>query len=506
MNEHRDETAPGRRLVVLSLLVILCVAAFVRIYRLDHQSFWLDEAYSACKSDQTVSEIIGTFYKDDSNPPTYLVIINWWRHVFGRSDFSMRLSSCAFGVLSILMAYFVVREIAGNKAGLAVAGLMAVSPYHVWYSQELRMYALLTAAALAALFCLIRAAKTGRSYYWTAYAILAAFAFYVHLAAAITILCFNLWLLLNRKRFKIGFSWILATVIVVAVCAPWGFVIQHQQQNDQGSRFDINQSINPAHAAYVYYEFYFGRSTGPSIEELKANKTLSAFQPHIPLIAAYAVVFAAASIMGGINFFKKRGNPTLFACMVIAPVILLALLALATPLPLHSRNIIPALPFFLLLPAWGLLGKGPAWARGVLAALIVALSCYAIYNYHFDERHFRDDYRSATKFIKENVDWNQDVVFVIDNHKGFGYSGIETGKIKFIHSRDELFKDYLRWAATGKRRAWLVSISPEIYDPKYRILQYMKDHYPEITGRERSYPGINIRCFDVEQPKEETQE
>ena len=168
MSDHQNKTKQSHRFIVLSLLVIfiLCVATAVRIYRLDRQSFWLDEAYTAQKADLSATEIIENFQKEDSNPPTYLIAIKVWKQIFPQSNFSLRMSSCIFGILSILMAYLFIREISGKKTAILVAALMAVSPYHLWYSHELRMYTMLCAVVLAALFCLVKAAKNGKQLYW----------------------------------------------------------------------------------------------------------------------------------------------------------------------------------------------------------------------------------------------------------------------------------------------------------------------------------------------------
>src|SRR6185369_11747637 len=65
-------------------------------------------------------------------------------------------------------------------AALAATAALALSPFHVWYSQEVRPYALLVLLVVLAMGAVARALATDRPAWWGAVTILTALALYTH--------------------------------------------------------------------------------------------------------------------------------------------------------------------------------------------------------------------------------------------------------------------------------------------------------------------------------------
>ncbi|MBN1812957.1 MAG: glycosyltransferase family 39 protein [Anaerolineae bacterium] len=140
------------------LVAILLLAAFLRFYRLDAQSFWNDEGNSARLSERTVALIIeGT--ASDIHPPGYYLLLHYWRAVFGHSEFALRALSAVAGLALVLFTYLLGRHLFGEVTGLMAAFLGAISPFAVYYSQEARMYALLAALVAASMYLLVRVSE-----------------------------------------------------------------------------------------------------------------------------------------------------------------------------------------------------------------------------------------------------------------------------------------------------------------------------------------------------------
>ena len=55
-----------------------------------------------------------------------------------------------FGCVTIVLVFFAGRNLLGKRMGLFGALLIAISPFHIWYSQEARPYALLIMVSLLA--------------------------------------------------------------------------------------------------------------------------------------------------------------------------------------------------------------------------------------------------------------------------------------------------------------------------------------------------------------------
>jgi uncharacterized membrane protein len=66
--------------------------------------------------------------------------------------------------------YLVGKKLYDNeRIGLIAATVLAFSPFHVWYAQETRMYAMLTFFVLASAFFFLRALHFGDWKDWTGY-------------------------------------------------------------------------------------------------------------------------------------------------------------------------------------------------------------------------------------------------------------------------------------------------------------------------------------------------
>jgi mannosyltransferase len=132
----------NRYLILLGAITL--VAAAVRIFGLESESFWLDEARTAELTTLTFGEL-WSFDAEyiTSNPPAYIVLMKAWVQI-SRSDFWFRAPSMIAGVLTIPLVYLIGARMGSRKAGLVAASLLALAGHHVRYSQEARAYAILT--------------------------------------------------------------------------------------------------------------------------------------------------------------------------------------------------------------------------------------------------------------------------------------------------------------------------------------------------------------------------
>ena len=88
------------------LLMVLLVAIFLRVYQLDAESLWLDEAISVCHAaDDSLIQVLNGSCYDEHNPPLYFLLLHYWIQLFGDSEVSVRLPLVLFGVFSVAMLY-----------------------------------------------------------------------------------------------------------------------------------------------------------------------------------------------------------------------------------------------------------------------------------------------------------------------------------------------------------------------------------------------------------------
>ena len=127
----------SKRKVVFSLIFILIIGLFLRIYGLDKYDFWYDEAVTLLAAKELTLRSVLTFSQLPLNPSLFYFLVKFWM-LLGKSEFILRLLPLTFGFLSIITIYFVGKALFNRKAGLIGAFLLAISPFHIYYSQELR--------------------------------------------------------------------------------------------------------------------------------------------------------------------------------------------------------------------------------------------------------------------------------------------------------------------------------------------------------------------------------
>ena len=127
----------GSLLSEFSLLAgITLVAAVLRFYKLGTWSFWGDEIFS-----------VG--FREDGFNYSFLrrslagSMIHFATTTLGTSEWSARLFPALIGMISVPILYFPIKRLFGASVALLASGLLAVSPWHLYWSQNARFYSLL---------------------------------------------------------------------------------------------------------------------------------------------------------------------------------------------------------------------------------------------------------------------------------------------------------------------------------------------------------------------------
>jgi uncharacterized membrane protein len=121
----------------------------LRVIRLDFQPLWWDEGYSVWFAHQPLTDMV-RLTAADIHPPLYYAILGIWSRALGLAPPVLRLLSVFVGISTIALVAVVGNWLAGRFAGLVAAFLLAINPFHIYYSQEVRMYGLVTLFAVLA--------------------------------------------------------------------------------------------------------------------------------------------------------------------------------------------------------------------------------------------------------------------------------------------------------------------------------------------------------------------
>ncbi len=144
------------RTVVL-LMAVVAAGSCLRLIGLGHESLWNDELSSWYRSSfSTIGQVVDLGVKPDVHPPGYQILLFCAMRVTGDSETALRFPSAAAGILTIPVLFLIGRRLFGASAGLLASALLAVSPSHIWLSQEARPYALLILLVCLSVLLLIR--------------------------------------------------------------------------------------------------------------------------------------------------------------------------------------------------------------------------------------------------------------------------------------------------------------------------------------------------------------
>ncbi|MFW5846865.1 MAG: hypothetical protein ACOCUU_01775 [Nanoarchaeota archaeon] len=154
--------------------IILIFAFYLRIYNLGVPSFWIDEAISTTASLNILEKGVPIF--DSGILYSRALFFHYFQAMFlliGKifnMDFFARFSSVFFGLLTIVLGYFIGKEYSLNKkkawiSGIIVALFFGIFSLQVFYSKQARFYQLFQLLFFSCLFFLYKSKENSKFLY-----------------------------------------------------------------------------------------------------------------------------------------------------------------------------------------------------------------------------------------------------------------------------------------------------------------------------------------------------
>ncbi len=436
---------PKRPLVyALTLAAIVLLGFSLRVYQLDAQSLWYDEAVTAQVVQQGVGEL-ARWTADDIQPPLYYTVVAGWTQATGLSETALRLPSAFFGVLMIALAFTLGKRLFGPSAGLLAALLAAVQPLWVYYSQEARMYTLLTVLGMLAGYALLRVLAPAsiqngypktRLLWWTAFAAAAIALLYTHYFAAFLLLAFAIYFLVvvlvhrGPQTVRLLAEGVVVALFVALAYLPW--------LPNALRRFGVDSSywqgtlkLNEA-LRHIAISFTTGETVleGQAIPLAWVVGVISVVCLVGLLVAAFRVqrseVGGQRSRSPGTVWSGEthvRRSALLFVVLyLLVPIVAILALSYRTP-KFNPRYLMLASPGLVLLLAGGLTLPFSrshstltatllriAAGAGILVVLLI--SAYALRNWYADPAFTKDDWRGAAAYVRSQIQPDEAVVLV----------------------------------------------------------------------------------------------
>ncbi|MBC5811498.1 MAG: glycosyltransferase family 39 protein, partial [Candidatus Eremiobacteraeota bacterium] len=246
-----------RRVVVICSLVAIAFGMLARLSHLDTKLFWQDEAIAALRiGGHTVAEYqtlfdgrvhpasqmaamqrltpgrgpaatIASIAKEEpQRSPLYYGAARIWAGLFGDGVVSLRAFSAVIGLAGIGLAFgFGSALMRTSLGGYILAALVAVSPFHIRYSQQVREFVLFTDSILLAGWLFVRVLERPTLRRWIAFGLAATFGLYADPQFAFVLAGFGIVALTMSGRVFLGFLTTAAAAFVAY--SPWLDVNAH---------------------------------------------------------------------------------------------------------------------------------------------------------------------------------------------------------------------------------------------------------------------------------------
>jgi 4-amino-4-deoxy-L-arabinose transferase-like glycosyltransferase len=341
---------------------ILALATALRLLGLDTQELWLDESWSFHTAGESWSW--GERLRHNT-PPLHSVLVRASLALGGVGETWVRFPSAVAGIVFVALVLAAGSRIVSIPVGLWAGALAAISPIHIYYSQEARAYSLVIALLMAVYLALWRALDRNRMGDWLLVAGLSVAALYSHYLALLGFLPAPL-LVSAHPRAQNGslpLRQIAGAALLVAVaCGPWyvaSFLVHSGEIAGTTWTFDAWELTPPALALPKTLEVF---ALGSEIEllpiDLKQMSRIS-IAPWLRGMGLAASCFLA--LVALLPFGDRRLEALrpgrlkllLTAWLLGVPLVLFAI-SLVRPIYVAGRYELVAYPAFPLLLGMGL--------------------------------------------------------------------------------------------------------------------------------------------------------
>ncbi|MFH1053662.1 MAG: glycosyltransferase family 39 protein [Candidatus Woesearchaeota archaeon] len=481
---------------VLMIFGVLIIALFLRMYNLGEESYWLDEANSIRQSQESFGKSM-EMVKKDTHLPLYTILLHFWVHMFGTTEFVTRLLSVIIGVFSVVLIYFIGKKLFNANIGLIASLILALSPVAIYYSQETRLYNLSVFLTMLSFLYFIDIFEKISLRCSIFYILSSLLMLYTHIFSVFPLLAQNIYFIYHkRQRYKEILEWILLQFILLIFFLP--------------SLLFLKSLIGKTHLV-----------SWLPIPNL--NILFVAFMEYIGNVFILIIFILLLSLI----FFKRRNislkhksSIILLLLWAILPIFLIYIFSISFIPLFHIRYFLFIIPAIYLLFAWAIseIFKEKKIQTFFLILIIVSSLFSIFYQLNSNEKN---DWRNTSLFLKENVK-DGDIIFIYPTYHQDPFT---------YYFDDECFKNYLLytcnyyksniislgysavWNGNSTKLTtpietnltqledfimkpiWLVEVRSEIYDKNNSLFKFLSEN-KKLKLNKTFGGGINIYKFN----------
>lgn len=410
-------------------LIAIAIAIILRIVNLGSREFWYDEVLSLLLStgqksayqtptdlpvlladytptlklpvESSLSDIFFTLKNlilslvgGEPHPPMFFLSQHLWLRLFGNSEAAMRSLNVLFSIAAIFSSYGLGKVLLNHRSGLILAALIAINPFYLFHSLNLRMYAplvLWTTLSAVALLKIIHQQNTKSAnnfkeqLLWNILfigAVTAGFlTFYLYAYWIITLAILAVYL--DRRNWWQHGLRLAISVMLTMPWFLWGGL--KQLRNADLNRFAAKEGFIVAFFNHIQDATY----------TIGTNLILGDWVTRIekPIVAAIGLLVVVLIVICSINLWRQNERQNLFIALILGLSPLLIGLALDITTKKYTlgfgsgRTMIMILPGCLLLFVIGLeRAVTQQWRTIVLTSLLLLYLAIGISDFSLRQR------------------------------------------------------------------------------------------------------------------------
>jgi len=495
-------------------LLVLLAALLLRFWRLGDANLWWDEALAAWA---VRKGLLGAtlWTASDVHPPLYFWSLWAWVRLFGESEFAMRSLSAFAGALTVALVYCVGELLAGRRTGNLAALLTALARFHVWWSQEMRMYVFAGLFGVASIYFLLRwwhhkhtdlSGDPSLGLLWlTAYVLSSVCAMYTIFLMGALLVAQNVTVLIawlfhhHKQRWAVLSRWVLAQLVIAALVILW--------LSFSWGRMHTWSVANAPFDPLLFLRLY-GTLLVTGISENIERYTSTLLLPAALLLVSGILALSRPRNKGA-AFSTSAVGAMLLGTTVIAggAFIYAATLPRAlfyTP-QVEARYFLPFAPAFWVLLAWGVSVIMARWrTMGVVSSMALLVLWVLFLPGHYNDRYLRDRLQTMSRTIVSQAregdvvlldSGNRYPIFLYDYERVMPglwrppVYKIPPGEGEFVPAQ---VQDTLAPILQQYSRIWLAQVDVNLADPQGLARHWLQDRLPEVAAQRF---GANVLYF-----------
>lgn len=376
----------GRRQWIV-ILVATVVAAALRMYQLGEWSMWVDEAHTWRDATMPLTGERGFMGEQRSYYPLPFLLLRFLLgvSVTGYDEWSLRLPFALIGIVTVPLLALCGRRLVGAWPAVIASCLLAINPWHIFWSQNARGYGMAVLGSVLAIHRLHKLFAEGRASDLLLAVLFVVLAGASHPTAIALLVGFAGFLIVRhamRPKARFGRITVLLALVFLMVPLPWLVRYYELFSNFQDSKG------NPSFVHWIETVAYY-------------------FRPSVLLLGLLAM-FLAPSVLG-------RNRALYLTCLVLVPMLVISSVG-AQLVKVTARYAICTLPALMLLAGFVIaelarrmrelpdVARGRAWLLAcVLPALVVGDYLQLDVAYYQDQHGQRGRWREASQFVRDAV-------------------------------------------------------------------------------------------------------